>query len=56
MLKKMYFLVLADKTRDITAICIKWADAEFVIQEHLIGLVHVKKTDANSLTVAILEV
>ena len=36
--------------------CIRWIDAEFVIHEDLIGLMHVEKTDANTLTTAIKDV
>ena len=55
------FSVLADETRDVSnheqlAICIRWVDAEFVIHEDLIGLMHVEKTDANTLTTAIKDV
>ena len=55
------FSVLADETRDVSnheqlAICIRWVDTEFVIHEDLIGLMHVEKTDANTLTTAIKDV
>ena len=55
------FSIVADETRDITnqeqlSICIRWVDEEFTIHEDLIGLVHVEKTDADSLCMAIKDV
>ena len=56
-----YYAIMADETRDIDnkeqlALCVRWVDEEFVIHEDLIGMVHVEKTDANSLTAAIKDV
>ena len=53
--------IMADETRDIRnqeqlSICIRWIDSEFSIHEDLIGLVHVERTDATSISTAIKDV
>ena len=55
------FSIMADETRDISnqeqlSICIRWIDSEFSIHEELIGMVHVEKTDATSISTAIKDV
>ena len=52
---------MADETRDISnqeqlSICIRWIDSEFSIHDDLIGMVHVEKTDATSISTAIKDV
>ena len=55
------FSIMADETRDISnqeqlSVCIRWIDSGFTIHEDLIGMVHVEKTDATSISSAIKDV
>ena len=55
------FSIMADETSDIStqeqlSICIRWIDSEFSIHENLLGMVHVEKTDATSISTAIKDV
>ena len=56
-----YFAVLADETCDASqkeqlSVCIRWVDSNFTIHEDLIGFVHMIRTDADTLSKAIMDV
>ena len=53
-----WFSVMADETRDVSnneqlTIVIRWVDADYVIHEDFIGMVHVPDTTAATLTAII---
>lgn len=53
-----YFLILDDEATDVSckkqmSVCIRWVDEEFVIHEDPVELIHLPKTDANTLTSAL---
>ena len=55
------FAVLADETRDISnkeqlTICIRWVASDKTINEDFVGMVHVEKTDADTLVSVIKDV
>ena len=56
-----WFSVMADETRGVSnneqlTIVIRWVDADYVIHEHFIGMVHVPDTTAATLTAIIKDV
>lgn len=56
-----WFSVMANETRDVSnneqlTIVIRWVDADYVIHEDFIGMVHVPDTTAATLTVIIKDV
>ena len=52
--RHIFFAILADETCDISnkeqlSVCIRWIDEKFEIHEDIVAIVHVQKTDSESL-------